>query len=104
MGRLKNVIRIGLVISVAGYLVFATSGTLLQGSIGVFFGHFGGAMVWTFSNLILQTTTPDRLRGRVLALDGVAQSSVIAFSNVIAGTVATLYYPQLGAEVVVIMQ
>jgi hypothetical protein len=51
----------------------------------------------------LQATTPDRPRGRVLALDGVAQSSVIAFSNVIAGTVATLYYPQLGAEVVVIM-
>ena len=91
MGRLKNVIRIGLVISVAGYLVFATSSSLMQGSIGVFFGHFGGAMVWTFSNLILQSTTPDRLRGRVLALDGVAQSSVIAMSNLIAGTIATLY-------------
>ncbi len=103
MGRLKNVIRIGLVISVAGYLVFATSSSLMQGSIGVFFGHFGGAMVWTFSNLILQSTTPDRLRGRVLALDGVAQSSVIAMSNLIAGTIATLDHPQLGAEVVVLM-
>lgn len=103
MRRLKNVIRIGLFISVTGYFIFATSSSLLQGSIGAFFGHFGGAMVWTFSNLILQSTTPDRLRGRVLALDGVAQSSVIALANLIAGTVATLYYPQLGAEVVVMM-
>jgi MFS family permease len=103
MGRLKNVIRIGMVVSVAGYLIFATSSTLLQGSIGAFFGHFGGAMTWTFSNLILQATTPDRLRGRVLALDGVAQSSVIATSNLIAGAIATLFYPQLGALVVVLM-
>lgn len=52
-------------------------------------------MTWTFSNLILQATTPDRLRGRVLALDGVAQSTVIATSNLIAGAIATLFYRSL---------
>jgi MFS family permease len=99
--RLKNVIRLGLVISVIGYFVFALSGTMAVGAAGAFTGHFGGAMVWTFSILILQATTPDRLRGRVLALDGVAQSLVIAIANLIAGVIAVAVAPQAGAVAVV---
>ncbi len=101
--RLKQVIRIGLVISVTGYLIFALSNTVYVGALGAFAGHFGGAMVWTFSNLILQSSTPDRLRGRVLALDGVSQSAVIAMANVIAGSIATVSDPHLGALSVVLM-
>ena len=103
LGKLKRVIRVGLVISVVGYMLFALSNTIYVGMAGAFFGHFGGAMVWTFSNLILQVTTPDRLRGRVLALDGVAQSLVIATANLIAGSIATVGDPHLGATTVVVM-
>jgi MFS family permease len=101
--RLKNVIRLGLVISVAGYFIFALSNTMAAGALGAFTGHFGGAMVWTFSVLILQSTTPDRLRGRVLALDGVTQSLVIAMANIIAGVIAVAVSPQAGAVTVVVM-
>ncbi len=102
-GRLKQVIRIGLAISVIGYLIFALSNSIYVGMVGAFAGHFGGAMVWTFSNLILQTSTPDRLRGRVLALDGVSQSLVIAMANVVAGSIASVADPHLGALSVVLM-
>ncbi len=102
-GKLKKVIRIGLVISVSGYLIFALSNSVYVGAIGAFAGHFGGAMVWTFSSLILQTTTPDRLRGRVLALDGVTQSLVLATANLIAGSIATVADPHIGAVSVVAM-
>lgn len=98
---LHRVIRIGLVVSILGYLLFALSKTPLVGVAGTFTAHFGGAMTWTFSRMILQVTTPDHVRGRVLALDDVAQSVVIASANVIAGVVATLISPQAGALVIV---
>lgn len=99
--RLRNVVRLGLFISVAGYFIFALSGTMGMGALGAFTGHFGGALVWTFSVLVLQMTTPDRVRGRVLALDGVTQSLVIATSNLIAGMIAVVASPELGALTVV---
>jgi predicted MFS family arabinose efflux permease len=89
LGKLKKVIRIGLFISVIGYSIFALSTVPWQGMLGTFLGHAGGALVWTFSNVIVQGSAPDHVRGRVLALDSVITSSVMASAALISGFVAT---------------
>ena len=75
----------------------------LIGVVGTFFGHFGAAMVWTFSRMILQVNTPDYVRGRVLALDEVMQSGVTSTANIVAGVVANAYFPEAGVLTVVSM-
>ena len=86
--RLGRVIRVGMGITIAGYVLFAFSTSPIAGVIGTFFGHFGAAMVWTFSRMILQMNTPDYVRGRVMALDEVMFSIVVAASNALVGLVA----------------
>ncbi len=95
--KLKVAIRAGLIISIVGYTIFALSTSVWQGMIGTFLGHAGGALVWTFSNVIVQASAPDHVRGRVLALDSVMMSSVLAVSSLIAGAVATATDPHIGA-------
>jgi MFS family permease len=96
-GTLRKIIKIGLLVSVTGYAVFAVSTTVIQGVAGVFVAHFGGAWVWTFSTVILQSTTPDQYRGRVMALDSVTFSVVYSIATLIAGAVAAAISPQAGA-------
>lgn len=86
--KLKVAIRAGLFISVIGYVIFALSIAPWQGMIGTFLGHAGGSLVWTFSGMLVQAGTPDRVRGRVLALDSVITSGVMALANLVAGAVA----------------
>ncbi len=86
--RLKRAIRAGLFISLFGYTLFGLSNAPWQGIIGMFFGHGGGALVWTFSNILVQSSTPDHVRGRVMALDSVIMSVVMAIASLLAGFVA----------------
>ena len=47
--------------------------------------------------MILQSTTPDHVRGRVLALDDVMMSLVTSSSNMLVGITASIYTPQTAA-------
>ncbi len=94
---LKRAIRVGMFVSIAGYAVFAFSTNVWIGMLGTFIGHAGGALVWTFSNVIVQASAPDHVRGRVMALDSVIMSSVLAFSALLAGAIATATDPHIGA-------
>lgn len=91
---LMRVLRLALVVAAAGYFLFGLSTSPLVGVLGVMIGHIGGASLWTFSAIAVQRSTPDDLRGRVLALDGVMIQLVNAFSNLLLGVVATLVYPE----------
>jgi MFS family permease len=86
---LKRAIRVGLIVSLIGYTVFSLSTAPWQGILGTFLGHGGGALVWTFSGILVQSSTPDGVRGRVLALDSVITSGVMAVANLLAGFVAS---------------
>jgi MFS family permease len=94
---LKKAIRAGMFVSIAGYAIFALSNNVWIGMAGTFVGHAGGALVWTFSNVIVQASAPDHVRGRVMALDSVIMSSVLAFSALLAGAIASATDPHIGA-------
>lgn len=67
----------------AGLLAFAAAPSLALAAAAVVVRGMGGSMNWTYSTVILQKTVPDRLLGRLFAVDlGVAQSTAAAFSVV----------------------
>lgn len=71
--KLRNAIWLSFVLAAIGYLIVAYAGwndTLWLASFALILAHFGGGVVWAVSSVLLQITTPDRLRGRVLSVNG----------------------------------
>lgn len=87
----------GLLVNATGYALFALSGELWQGVLSVLLAHLGAACVWTFSTVILQASTPDHYRGRVMALDSVTFSVAYSASALVTGAVAAAFGLQAGA-------
>jgi hypothetical protein len=52
--------------------------------------------VWAFSRIFVQRETPDFLRGRVLAVDGMGFSVVTSLSTLVVGAIATAATPAAG--------
>jgi MFS family permease len=51
------------------YVALAGAPTLWLAALCVLFAHFGGAILWVFSTVLLQLEVPDRFRGRVFAAE-----------------------------------
>jgi MFS family permease len=70
--KMRTAIWISCVVSAGGYALFGLAGwlnSLVLACIVVMFAHLGGGSTWVISAILLQQTTPDHLRGRVLAVD-----------------------------------
>jgi len=70
--KMRNAIWLSFMLAAIGYLILAYAGwndTLWLASFALILAHFGGGVVWTVSSVLLQITTPDRLRGRVLSVN-----------------------------------
>jgi MFS family permease len=71
--KLRNAIWLSFMVAAIGYLIVAYAGwndTLWLASFALMLAHFGGGIVWAGGSILLQITTPDRLRGRVLSVNG----------------------------------
>ena len=53
----------------AFYIALAAAGTLPVAALCVLLAHFGGAILWVFSTVLLQMEVPDQFRGRVFAAE-----------------------------------
>ena len=51
------------------YIALAGAPTLWFAALCVLLAHFGGAILWVFSTVLLQLEVPDRFRGRVFAAE-----------------------------------
>jgi MFS family permease len=51
------------------YIALAAAPSLAVAAVCVLCAHFGGAILWVFSTVLLQLEVPDRLRGRVFAVE-----------------------------------
>jgi MFS family permease len=85
-----------LLLCMTGYSIYGFSLTPFVGFIGLMIGHLGGGSVWAFSRIIVQRETPDNLRGRVLALDGVLFSMTTALATFALGIIANYSTPLIG--------
>jgi MFS family permease len=70
--KLRNAVWLSFLLAAIGYLIVAYAGwndSLWLASFALILAHFGGGIVWAVSSVLLQITTPDRLRGRVLSVN-----------------------------------
>ena len=70
------------------YLVVGVSPGLVLAALAILIAHMGGGTQFTFSNYGLQELTPDRMRGRVFALDFGLDTLAIAVSALVVGALA----------------
>jgi MFS family permease len=108
MARLLRGISISFAVYLVGYALLPLSPVIWAAAIFVFVGHLGGGAQWTLSSFGLQRTTPDRVRGRVFAVDFGLALAISSISTLTAGWLAgtigpvpTLYV-MLGAMAVTV--
>jgi MFS family permease len=69
----------------AGYVVVSGSPSLLLATLGVLIAHIGGSIQWVFSTSLLQMIAPNRLQGRVFAVEGALLTLATALSSYTTG-------------------
>jgi MFS family permease len=88
VGKLRRALWLSFVLSGIGYFLLAWSGWLNAiwlGVIALIVAHFGGGANWAISSVLLQLTTPDRLRGRVFSVDYGLSTLTTSISTLIFG-------------------
>ena len=86
--RLRRALWVCFMVAASGYLLLACAGWLNAiwlGFIALVIAHFGGGTVWAISSVLLQLTTPDHLRGRVLSVDYGLNTLTNGFSTLLYG-------------------
>lgn len=85
----------------AGYLIFSGAPTLLIAAIAVMLAHVGGSIEWVFSTALLQMSVPNRLQGRIFAVDLALLTLASSISNYAIGVASDAgWEPRLLALVV----
>ncbi len=69
--RMRWSIGVSFMFSAIGYTIFGLSAelTIFIAVLGLLIAHLGGGVNWVISSILLQEVVPNRLLGRVLALD-----------------------------------
>ncbi|MCU0499624.1 MAG: MFS transporter [Anaerolineae bacterium] len=89
--QLRRVIAVGFGLSMFSWLIIGTSGALLVLGFGLILRGMGGSGNWTYSNVIIQTLTPNHYLGRVFSLDMVIFQAVTILSTLIHGQLVDLW-------------
>jgi MFS family permease len=84
---LQRAIVAGFVLIPLGWLVWGAAPTLPLALLGVTLRGMGGSINWTYSDVLLQLSAPDRFRGRVFALDFGIFTLMLSVSIWLTGTV-----------------
>ena len=86
-------ISLSFVVYLVGYALLPLSPVIWAAAVFVFIGHLGGGAQWTLSSYGLQRSTPDRVRGRVFAVDFGLALAVSSLSTLTAGWLAGVVGP-----------
>jgi len=93
MSRLLRGISLAFAVYLVGYALLPLSPVIWAAAVFVFIGHVGGGAQWTLSSFGLQRTTPDRVRGRVFAVDFGLALAISSISTLTAGWLAGVIGP-----------
>lgn len=69
VARMRRLIAAAAVLLSTSLFLLATAPTLAVAGVAIILRGMGGASTWTYSTVILQKSVPDRLQGRLFALD-----------------------------------
>lgn len=69
LGKMRRAILISFFVGSAGYLAFSGAPAFWIAAACIMVAHMGTGINWTLSSTMLQFLVPDRLRGRIFAID-----------------------------------
>jgi MFS family permease len=76
-----------------GYVIVSGSPSLPVAVLGVMLAHVGGSIQWVFSTALLQMAAPNRLQGRVFAVEGALLTLASALSSYATGIASDAGWP-----------
>src|SRR5215212_5297815 len=82
---LRRAIGPSIILTGIGYTVVSGAPSLLLAAVGVMIAHIGGSTQWVFSTSLLQINVPNRLQGRVFAVEGTFMTLATALSSYMTG-------------------
>lgn len=85
---LRRAIGPAILLTGIGYTVVSGAPSLLLAMLGVMIAHIGGSTQWVFSTSLLQMNVPNRLQGRVFAVEGALLTLTTALSSYTTGVAA----------------
>lgn len=74
-----------------GYALLGLAPGLLLAMGAVLVAHVGGGAQWTLSSYGLQRVVPDRIRGRIFAVDGMLVTLTFGLSSILTGLLADVF-------------
>jgi MFS family permease len=85
---LRRAIGPSIILTGIGYTLVSGAPSLLLAALGVMIAHIGGSTQWVFSTSLLQINVPNRLQGRVFAVEGALLTLATALSSYGTGVAA----------------
>jgi hypothetical protein len=85
VGFLRRAIGPAFLLTATGYLALSGAPTLALAMLCAFLAHMGGSIQWVFGTALLQMRVPDRLRGRVFAIEYAGFTFTTALSSYLTG-------------------
>jgi MFS family permease len=76
-----------------GYALLGLAPGLVFAMGAVLVAHVGGGAQWTLSSYGLQRVVPDRIRGRIFAVDGMLVTLTFGLSSILTGLLADVFDP-----------
>ena len=74
-----------------GYALLGLAPGLVLAMGAVLLAHVGGGAQWTLSSYGLQRVVPDRIRGRIFAVDGMLVTLTFGLSSILTGVLADVF-------------
>lgn len=93
IGRAQKYISLGFLLLGAGYVGFGLAPSLAVALLFVFFAHFAWGSNWTLSAAVLQSLTPDAIRGRIFSMDLGMLTLTLALSTFLTGVAVDRWEP-----------
>jgi predicted MFS family arabinose efflux permease len=91
--RLRRALGPGFLLMGTGYLLFGAAPDLPAAACCLVLAHVGGSTQWVFSTALLQLRVPNRLQGRVFAIELTLLTLAAALSSYLAGVAADAGWP-----------
>jgi hypothetical protein len=82
---LRRAIAPSFILTALGYAFYGAAPALWLAAIAVVIAHMGGATEWVYSSALIQMQVPDRLLGRVFAIEYVAFTLMTSLSSFVVG-------------------
>lgn len=85
VGRMRRAILVAFFLAAIGYVAFSGAPLFVLAAAAVIAAHIGTGICWALSSTMLQLLVPDRLRGRIFAIDFGLNTVTAALSTFLVG-------------------